>query len=811
MDDKKPETIVISDDSIQKSIDIKVEFLRIISYWKLFLICIVIALAATFLYNRYTKPVYKANCRILIKDDSKSKVSESPSIISELDIFNTQKNLINEIGILKSKKLARKTVLDLNLYITYYVKSKQLGRIIEIYEDCPFLVKIDTLHPQILNVPVDITPLSNSKYILQIDKQPETVSCDFTKKTDNWIPVEMDMNYIDTLQLYDTFCNKDFSFRLLPNEKTTAAFEVDRSYSFEISNPLTVGKAYADALQVAAIEKDASILEVSINSNKYHKAIEYLNKLCENYIDLDLELKNNTATKTIEFINDQMIEITDSLSNVEDILENFRTNNKVIDLTEESTLVFKKLEEQDKEKSLANIEYKYYEYLTEFITANNDFTDVVVPSSIGLTNVTMNSLISNLITLSQEKIKLEIGLTENSPVTIALEKNISATKKSLLENVESSLSLIKIKQKNINQQISETEAAIYKLPGKERELLSIQRKFNVNDEIYNFLLQKKAEASISKASSISDNQMVDTAELVECIHPKKMLNYIIAFFISVFLPFIYLILKDYFNDKIRDKNDVEANSGLPFLGTLAHSKYDSQLIVANYPKSMVSETLRAIKANIDFIATKNNSNVIVITSTVSGEGKTFCSMNLASAYAISDKKTLLIGADLRKPKIYSEFDLKNEKGLTDYLIGKTSLDTIIQATQFENLFIMIAGTVPPNPAELLSSKHFTDLLNSLKEKFDYIIIDTPPIGLVTDAIFLMKQADATIYILKHNITRRRVLQELDEIIKNTGIKNIALILNDLDFKKSKYGPAYSYGYGYGYGYASKNGNNYYED
>ena len=777
--------------------DLRTEVFKLLHFWKYFVLGVVISLFVTFLYNRYTKPVYNTTCKILVKDNAKSS---SNNILQEFDLFGTRSNIINEIGILKSKTLSRKTVTDLKLYISYFHSSDKLNRTIEIYKDCPFIVEIDTTHKQLLNNFVYIQIISKDKYSLEIENIDENQS--YFDFQNNISELNINSNKNNTkkiLKFGEQFCDENFSFNLKINPEFKQTLNFERNYLFLIENPLSVGTMYSSSIEVAPIEKDASILEISLKSNVPDKAIDFLNKLCENYINCGLEEKNITAYNTIDFIDNQLSGITDSLTLVENVLENFKLENKVISVSEESKLAFDKIAEQDKTKALQNIEIKYYEYIRDYLKAKNDYTDIIAPATMGINNTSMTLLVSQLVTLSQEKSRLSVNSTEKNPYFTAIENEITSAKKALLDNINNSLNISKLQLVEINKQIDKTEVEINKIPKKERQLLTIQRKFIVSDATYSYLLQKKAEASIAKASNIADNKIIDKAEVFGKIHPKKSFNYLIAIIAGLFIPFLIIKIFDYINDTIRDKSDIEANTSFPLLGAVAHSKYPSPLVVINNSRSMVSETLRSVKANIDFIASEKKCKIIVLTSTISGEGKTFCSMNIACAFALSDKKTLLIGADLRKPKIFEDFNLTNEKGLTSYLIGKMELNEVINQTHVKNLSLITAGPVPPNPSELLSSNKMKEVLEVLKQQFDYIIIDTAPIGIVTDAVFLMRNADANIYVLRHNYTSKKVLGDLNDIIKTTGIKNLFLILNNVTYKKKKYGGYYNrYGYVYTY-------------
>lgn len=787
--------------------DLRAEFFKILSHWKLFAIFLLAAFTTAFLYLRYTTPEYNVSCTVLIKDDSKNRMS-SNNIISELDAFKQQSNLQNEIGIIHSKTLARKTVKDFGLYVTYFYYTNKLNRKIELFDECPFKVDVDTTHIQLLNIPIKLNYKSDSIINIDISDYTNATAYDFTKeKADNSFPIAVTPIKKDLL-LNEKFSYPSFAFSITRNPNFNGTIDNSKDYYFVISDPVTVGEGFANSIETDQIDEGASIIEISQKTTLPSKSIMFLNALTETYINLDLDYKNLTASKTINFIDDQLGLITDSLRNIEDVLENFRTKNKTLDLSTEYEAILTKLEEEDKEKVKVNIEIKYYDYILDYLKSKTEYTDIVSPSFIGITDQTLSTLVTELITLSTEKSKLSISSTENNPYYATIESEIISTKKALTEQITNSLNLSQISLKDINKRISESEVSINKLPGTERDLLTIQRKFDVNDETYSFLLEKKAEASISKASNLSNNRVIDEAELKGKVYPQSRKIYLIALLLGLILPYVIIRLREYFNDTIQDRKEIETRTKLPIVGIIAHSSYDTSLIVIEKPRSMVSETIRSIKANVDFITPKEN-NIITVTSTVGGEGKTLCSINLSCSYAISGLKTVLIGADLRRPRIYEDFNLTNNNGLTSYLIGRSKLNDIINETQIENLHIITAGQIPPNPAELLGGEKMKELLNELRTSYNYIIIDTPPLGIVTDALFLMKYSDINIYVTRFNYSSRNVIKDVNDMVKTTGIKNVCFLLNDVPFKKNKYGKYSQYSHKYGYAYSYSEG--YYED
>ncbi|NTW33599.1 MAG: hypothetical protein HGB12_13420 [Bacteroidetes bacterium] len=384
---------IINKNNDSNDIDILTEIVKISHYWKFFVISVFISLIIAFLYNRYNPPIYKATCKIIVKDNAKSTTN---NLLEEFNLFGNKTNIINEIGILKSKSLSRKTVNDLKLYISYLRPTDKLNRTVEIYKNCPFVVEIDSNHIQLLENTVYIQIISKDKYKLEIKNiQENPTYFDFKKQNFEYLNPIIGKNDITrVLKFGEQFNDQNYSFRIKLNTEFKNEINFEKVYQFVIEDPLTLGANFASYIEVSPIEKDASILEISLKSNVTQKAIDFLNKLSENYINSGLEEKNTTAFNTLNFIDNQLSGITDSLTLVENVLENFRSENKIISISDESKLAFDKITEQDKSKALQNIEIRYYEYILDYLKANNDFADIVAPATMGITNSSMNLLVT---------------------------------------------------------------------------------------------------------------------------------------------------------------------------------------------------------------------------------------------------------------------------------------------------------------------------------------------------------------------------------------------------------------------------------
>ena len=355
----------------------------------------------------------------------------------------------------------------------------------------------------------------------------------------------------------------------------------------------------------------------------------------------------------------------------------------------------------------------------------------------------------------------------------------------------------------VNSKIGASESVIKQLPEDQQELIKIKRKYDLSDNIYTTFLQKRSEADIVKAANLSDIHFIDPAKDVGggLIGPKTSVNYVLALFLGILIPLIVVLIIFFINNSIQNTEELSNLTNIPLIGVIGVNRDKTALAVYNKPKSALSESFRAIRSSLQFLYKKQNvdgAKTLMITSSVSGEGKTYCSINIATVFALSEKKTVIVGLDLRKPKLFEEFNLNNDKGVVNYLINESSVDEITNATEISFLDVILSGPIPPNPAELIISERLGDLMRELKQKYDYIILDTPPVGLVSDALELDQYCDVTLYIVRQNFSKKDMITLLNNRVKRGELKNTSIVLNGFE-NKAKYGTGYGYGYGYGYG------------
>jgi len=424
----------------------------------------------------------------------------------------------------------------------------------------------------------------------------------------------------------------------------------------------------------------------------------------------------------------------------------------------------------------------------------------------GISNPELNNLINQLLQLYAKKGELQLTTTGKNPTYIAILSQINHTKKTIIENVNNLISSASIYEVDLIDRITTFDKKINKLPEAEKDYLILRRKYEYNEQTSIYLQQKRYEVSLAKAGTESDHKVIDFARLdsEEPISPRKSLANFIALIFGLLLPITFITLRDFFSDTIRSKSDLLNSTNIPILGLIGHSDNATSLVVSNASKSIIAESFRALRTNIQYLAANKERKIITVTSSIGGEGKTFTTMNLAAIIALSGHKTILIGGDLRKPKLHEDFKVDTSKGLSSYLINKSKLAEVIEKTEIDSLDVIASGPTPPNPAELLDSKKMRDLIIELNKTYDYVIIDTPPIGLVTDGVILMQHSDVNLYIVRHNYSKTSALNVINNLYHQKQVENIHIIINDFKYTSS------GYGYGYGYGYGSS-GYGYYEN
>ena len=770
-----------------ETIDIKRYISLFASNWYWYAIALFISVSLAYGINRYSQEVFSVSSTLLIKDNKAGGMGTIASnVIPGGDIFGSQQNLKNEIEILRSFSLNRSVIQELKDFTVSYMAVGRRGIVESVqYKNCPFTVIYDSLVYQPKGIKVWISIIDEQKYRVRInsDKYGE-----------------------EERKFGQSFKKGGFSFRIEKSDSTNSVIKKGGSnnYYFKFNDPGALANEYRAKLSVAPRDRESSLVTLSVNGFVPRQEADYLNKLMGVYIDYGLNLKKEIALSTIFFINEQLSVISDSLERSAKKLENFRKKNRIIDIKSENTFAQARFEAAVRNKAEFELQLQYYQFLLEYINNKDSSGEIISPSVLGITDNILIGNLNELTNLLIEKQGLGLNIEEKQPAIDWIENRIILVKDALRENIKNCIANINISKAEAEARINQYENEIKNLPSTERTFVDIQRQFDLNNTIYTYLLEKRAESGIAQASTLADNRIIDYAQIRGQVKPKKRSNLMIAFVLGVLIPGFIMTLLDFFYNRVIDKRDIEKRTKVPVIGYISHSKSVNEIAVIENPGSSISESFRSVRTALKYYIRESDVAIIVISSTLSSEGKTFISVNLAAIVAMLDKKVLLIGLDLRKPRMNELFEIENNPGMSNYLSGNCSYEDVIRKTVVSNLFYAPSGPVPPNPAELLEKDELVQFFNRAKKEFDYIIIDTPPVAVVTDTLIISKHADINLFIVRQRYTLSNSLEIIDQLHKQDEMKNMAILINDISLTGYySYGLRYGYmnGYGYTYGLA----------
>ena len=780
--------------STEEKIDIKALFKKFISYWYYFILSISICVFVAWGINRYTRPVYKVSATILIEDEK----NQSDQVIEIVDIMGGDANLANQKQILKSFPLAEMTIKKLNLGVSYFKHG--LIRTVNQYKNSPFKVEFDSTHLQLAGVEYFVTPISSNSFNLEFKCEEQNTYDVILNKKNN--KNQATLEYNEDHDFGDYITNDFLSFKLMKTPEFKEEY-IGEKYSFTLHSLMNLKSKYVRDLKVEIIEKESTVLELSMEGHTYNKIVDYLNTLIDIYIKEELKKKNLSATNTLNHIKKQRPETEANLDNIQNKLKEFKEDNP--DILEENFGVILQKQETEEILSQYDIHLNYYKELLLYLQNSYNKETIVSPTSVEISNSELQKMILRLIELEYKKTTLELSTTENHPKYQALESEINDAKQSIIENVKNSIISTNSAKRELKERIDVFNKEIEQLPEIEKNYIKLKRGEKAAENFLNYILNVEAEMGLAIEKAEEDQDRINKAgediKEQDPISPKSLMFYLITALITgLFIPVIVISLRDYLNETILSKSDLTNITNIPIIGVIGNSDRSNNLVVLDNPKSVISESFRSLRTNIQYLASDKKNKVITLTSSVGSEGKTFCSSNLALIMAAAGYKTILIGADLRKPKTHENFNIDNLSGLSSYLINKSSLSDIIHKTDTDNLSVISSGPIPPNPAELLNSDRMKKLISELKETYEYIILDTPPAGLVTDSVITMKLSDINLYIVRHNYTKKNMLNVINDLHDLKQVENINIIINDYIVSSSSYGYGYGYAYGSGYGY-----------
>ncbi|QHT65772.1 polysaccharide biosynthesis tyrosine autokinase [Rhodocytophaga rosea] len=744
---------------------------KVFRKWHILALSVFICLAIAYLVNRYTVPEYYISTSIYVKQPK-----ENPNIAALLFEQNaTGTNLAAEVIKLNSFSLVEATVKSLTLEVSYFKEGNI--KVYELYKDSPITIVPDTTSETIpYNQP--IICVINNKKTFSVKMNEEDVN--FKNKTYAFGKAAKINGFTFTAYLNN--------LNVIENEEII----------FQVNDINNIIQHYQDNLGIEADDKESSVIFLSMISETPAKEIDFLNQHVINFINEDIKEKNIASDKTVNFINQQLAMNTDSLDFIELQLEQFKGQNPSIDLSEQGNQLYTDIRALEQEKANLLMANRYYDFITSTLQQNNEVDQIVIPPYLSIKDPGLEATIENLVATQLENKLLKSDNKLKNPYIQVNEQKIAELKNSIQKKIQGLKAANALTINNITNKINTHLASQKELPSAERKLVDIKRNYVISESLVQFLMQKRAEAEITRTSNTSDFKIVDRARVSGVpIKPRPMKNYLTAIIIGLIIPIGLIFLTDLLDTKIATKDDILKLSALPVLGMVVHSKLKNKLLNDENHKSALAESFRSIRSNLSFLSSSTNqSKIILVTSAVSGEGKSFCAENLASILAAAGRKTVLIQADMRK---INETELSADLkilGLSNYLAGNVSIVDIINPTQIQNLSLIRSGHIPPNPAELILSSQMRKLLNEIHNQFDCVIIDTPPIGIISDGLELMKYADINIVVVRQSYTEKSFLAHLNDIYRIHKIRNMAILLNDMKMDNligygvSKYGSYY---------------------
>lgn len=740
---------------------------RYFRYWYLFPVFVVLALTGAFFYLQITQPVYSTKSSILIKEE-KSIGGTQGDILSEMSSeFGGNKVVENELEILKSQTLMEQVIKELDLDVSY--TSKDGLRTVNLYTNSPISLIAEVITPYGMEEPLVIHMVDSTSFRFN--------------------------NEDKVFKVGQRFNNAWGAFVI--NRGKPSEFKDVEVHFTDVKN---LAEQMLNRLSIQQPNIKSTVLELTYEDTDVQRSKDVLNKLLDVYVQASLNDKNTEASNTLKFIENRLGLITEELGDVEKNVETYKTNAGITDISSESKLFLENIKENDSQLNEVNTKISILESVDNYI--QNAGEGAVAPATYMIDDPVLVSLLTRFNELELQRERYARTTTAKNPLLETINTQLEGTRQSIRENVQNlkrGMAVTKRNLENINNRVS---AGLRAIPKKEREFVGIKRQQSIKEELYLYLLQKREETALGYAATVSDSRLIDapvTSFLP--IKPKRAFIWLGALACGIAIPILLINLLFMLNNTVQRREDIEKVTHSSILGEIGlmntvNGAPADDAIIKMTSRTAVAEQFRALRTNLQYLG-DGSCRVLMFTSSIGGEGKSFVSVNLAASLAYSDKKVLLIGLDLRKPTLHERLSLPNKTGASNCLIGQGSYEDYIQHTDVHPKFhVLTSGPIPPNPSELLSNGRLPKMLAELRQEYDYILIDSPPFGLVTDSALIAEHVDATLYIVRFNYTLVDHLKRIGELHKARRFQNLSIIFNGVN-----YGIGYGYGYGYGgYGY-----------
>jgi len=755
-----------------------------LSYWKWIVLSLLLCISFGTFYILRTNNQYEIKTSILVKEED-TGMSEL-AILDELGLTPGKNNIDNEVEVLKSADLMHNTINATKFNIVY---SEQIGlRKVKLYNNSPISLTIKGINLDTIqdNIEFRISKIANS-YLIKSQYEDGV-----------W---EQKVSSLPTILKFP-FAN------VLINLNNAFPF-TNKEIFVVIQNPEKVAVAISDAIKITPTSKKSSVICLSITGENIEIGKAFLNKLVEIYNLQTVEDKNQIAQNTGLFIDERLKSLSLELGSVEKDVEKFKTNNKITDISSEAKLFLDQTGTYEEKVKEVETQLNMIGYVENYINDDKN-KDRLIPNlgitnegfTKGITDEGLDKLIIKFNELTLDKERIQRTSTSENPTLNTLISQLSNMRSGIRSSIINIRKTLLIAKKDLDSEGNLTSTKIQQIPRIEREFIEIKRQQQIKETLYLFLLQKREETNLSLAATAPKAKIIShpRADIIQ-ESPKKSIILLISFILGIIIPIIIVYIRDLFHTEIKNREELEKLSQAPVLGEIPKNKDNKQIVVGMNDTSSMTELFRSLRNDLTFILTEPDKKVITITSTVSGEGKTFIATNLACTFAMIDKKVLLVGLDIRNPSLATYIGLEKKQGLTSYLAMGGDLEKLIEKSPLSpNLDIIQAGIIPPNPNELLNKQALDNLFIELRKRYDYILIDTAPVGIISDTFLVNRISDITLYIAREGATNKNSIIYINDLFNNNRLTNIYVILNDTDIYKKRYGYKSRYYYGYNYGY-----------
>lgn len=737
----------------------------VIRNWWVYLIFLLISLSGAYAYIKYSTPLYKIQSKILVKDKKKGGDIPGAEIFQELDLFDGQNSVENEVELLKSRTLMEKTLIALQLNIRYFERENFISKEIY-YKRLPFVFHpIKIFEDSLKDVDIIFSKVDGYKYKIQYE--------DFEKSYEFLDTVDLPVGRFVLLPsiLYEINDGTPIHIRIKKIDEATATLQ--------------------QSLQVEPTTKTVSTIDIAISDPIAQRGEEILNMFLNIYDQLNKEDKNRIADSTIAFIDDRLKIVVSELAEVEGQIQGFRQENELMDISSQGKMMLENSSDFFKQLTQQDIQIDILKSLEDYLK-NEKFKERLVPTALTIQDPTLLSLIQAYNNAQIEKDHQLHSTGESNPVIQDLNYRIINLKSDILNTLSTIKRGMIINRDELKNKTQLLNSAMRQVPGKEKTFLEFSRQQSIKEELYLYLLKKREETAVSKSANVDNARIVDSPKGESIpFKPQKAIIYFVAVVLGILIPTVIVYLRNALSRRLESKTDITTRTNAPILGILGHSTEGGTVIVKEGTRSVLAEQFRALRTNLQYAMPNDNQKCILVTSSMGGEGKSFTAINLANIIAITGKRVVLIELDLRKPKVSKALGLSNRIGFSNYAINKAEISDILISSELnENLLIIPSGPIPPNPTELILLPRIDTLFKTLKSQFDYVIVDTPPLGLVTDAQLLAKYADCCLFIVRQGYTFKHQLSIIDEEYYHRMPK-LNIVVNDM-----KAGSSYGYSYRY---------------